>query len=195
MKLRIDGKEHKVKIEKQKYKNLKEMLRLVEFKYLFPERVIKSIEVGGRAVHPDYLDNLNDISEINIITDSTVNFLKNHIELSIMALDSVNGAIEMVIEAFEASEDLAKLHINYIADSVMKTVEILEKGSVFLPIVEGTDEAILEIEEKILRLNEIKEADEMVEFLESEFINGVEKWKTFLLKLLSTINNSSMETH
>ncbi|WP_456397586.1 hypothetical protein [Desulfurobacterium sp.] len=195
MKLKIDGKEHKVKIEKQKYKNLKEMLRLVEFKYLFPERVIKSIEVGGKAVHPDYLDNLNDISEINIITDSTVNFLKNHIELSIIALDSVSGAIEMVIETSEASEDLAKLHIDYIASSVMKTVEILEKGSIFLPIVEGTDEAILEIEEKILRLSEIKEADEMVEFMKSDFLNGVEKWKAFLLKLLSTINSSSMETH
>ncbi|OMH40518.1 hypothetical protein [Desulfurobacterium indicum] len=195
MKLRIDGKEHKIKIEKRKYKNLKEMLRIVEFKYLFPERVIKSIEVEGKAIHPEYLGSLNDVTDINIITDSTVNFLKNHIELSIIALDSVNGAIEMIIETFEASEDLAKLHINYIADSVMKTVEILEKGSVFLPIVEGTDEAILEIEEKILRLNEIKEADEMVKFLESDFIKGVERWKTFLVKILSTINNSSMETH
>ncbi|WP_297444212.1 hypothetical protein [Desulfurobacterium sp.] len=195
MKLRIDGKVQKVKIEKQKYKNLKEMLRLVEFKYLFPERVIKSVEIGGRTVHPDYLDSLNDVSEINIVTDSTINFLKNHIELSIMALDSVNGAIEMVVEAFEASEELAQLHINYISDSIMKTVEILEKGSIFLPIVEGMDEAILEIEEKMLRLNEIKAPEEMVKFLETDFLTGIEKWKEFLLKILSVINNASMETH
>ncbi|WP_022846374.1 MULTISPECIES: hypothetical protein [unclassified Desulfurobacterium] len=195
MKLRIDGKVQKVKIEKQKYKNLKEMLRLVEFKYLFPERVIKSVEIGGKTVHPDYLDSLNDVSEINIVTDSTINFLKNHIELSIMALDSVNGAIEMVVEAFEASEELAQLHINYISDSIMKTVEILEKGSIFLPIVEGMDEAILEIEEKMLRLNEIKAPEEMVKFLETDFLTGIEKWKEFLLKILSVINNASMETH
>ncbi|WP_457567293.1 hypothetical protein [Desulfurobacterium sp.] len=195
MKLRIDGKERKITIEKQKYRNLKEMLRIVEFKYLFPERVIKSVEIKGKTVHPDYLENLQDISEINIITDSTINFLKSHIELAIMALDSVNNAVDIVIETLETSEEIGKLHLNYIAESITKTVEIFEKGQAFLPIIEGMDEAILDIEEMILHLMELKNIGDIIAFLESDFLKSVENWKNFLIKILKTINHSSMETH
>ncbi|SNR66858.1 hypothetical protein [Desulfurobacterium atlanticum] len=195
MKLKIDGKEQVINIDTKKYKKLKEVLRLVEFHYLFPSRVIRTVEVKGKPVPPDMLDFIENVSEINIITDSTANFIKKHIELSVIALDSMENAVEAVIESFDTSSDLARLHLNYITDSILKTVEIVEKGSNFLPLLEDSEEAVVNIEEKILKLNELEDKEEIIKFLKEELLEGVEKWKEFLLRLLMTMENSSRETH
>jgi len=195
MKLRIDGKEQIVDIDTKKYKKLKEILRLVEFHHLFPYRVIKMVEIEGKPIPPDMLDSMETASDINIITDSTTNFIKKHIELSVIALDSMENAIEAVIESFDTSHELAQLHLNYITDSLLKTIEIVEKGNSFLPLTDDSDEAMVNIEENILKLNELEDKEEIIRFLKNEFLEGIERWKEFLLKLLMTIENSSKETH
>ncbi len=195
MKVKIDGQEKSLNIKFKEHKTLKEILRLVEFKCLFPDKVIKKVEIKGKPISPDMLDYIEEFSDINIITDTTLNFLKRHIEFSIIALDSIENAVESVMDSLETSEELAKLHINYIVDSLLKTVEILEKGNSFFPIVNGSDEAIIDIEEKIIKLSEMEEKEEIVNFLQKDFIEGVEKWKDFLFKVLITIETSSRETH
>jgi len=195
VKVKIDGQEKSLNIKFKEHKTLKEILRLVEFKCLFPDKVIKKVEIKGKPISPDMLDYIEEFSDINIITDTTLNFLKRHIEFSIIALDSIENAVESVMDSLETSEELAKLHINYIVDSLLKTVEILEKGNSFFPIVNGSDEAIIDIEEKIIKLSEMEEKEEIVNFLQKDFIEGVEKWKDFLFKVLITIETSSRETH
>ena len=76
MKVRIDGKLQEVELSNTDIASTSSLLRLIEYRYLFPERSIKYVEKDGEVLHPTKVDEIKDLSEINIVTEPSMNMVR-----------------------------------------------------------------------------------------------------------------------
>ena len=197
MKVRIDGEQRRVNIDVKKLTGARELLRLIELRFLYPNRVIKHVEVDGKVIPPEEVISPVLLRRANIVTESSVDFVKKHIEFSIFTLDAVRSAVEKITSEWYEKEDVARLHLESLLNSIDWTVKVFERGAKLLPIIDSSDEAVLRIEESLLRADELLEVDEeeLLEFLNKDFLESVSRWKRFLREVLRVISKSSMETH
>ncbi len=197
MKVRIDGEQRRVNIDVKKLTGARELLRLIELRFLYPNRVIKHVEVDGKVIPPEEVISPVLLRRANIVTESSVDFVKKHIEFSIFTLDAVRSAVEKITSEWYEKEDVARLHLESLLNSIDWTVKVFERGAKLLPIIDSSDEAVLRIEESLLKADELLEVDEeeLLEFLSKDFLESVSRWKRFLREVLRVISKSSMETH
>ena len=197
MKVRIDGEQRRVNVDVKKLTGARELLRLIELRFLYPNRVIKHVEVDGKVIPPEEVISPVLLRRANIVTESSVDFVKKHIEFSIFTLDAVRSAVEKITSEWYEKEDVARLHLESLLNSIDWTVKVFERGAKLLPIIDSSDEAVLRIEESLLRADELLEVDEeeLLEFLNRGFLESVSRWKRFLREVLRIISKSSMETH
>ena len=197
MKVRIDGEQRRVNIDVKKLTGARELLRLIELRFLYPNRVIKHVEVDGKVIPPEEVISPVLLRRANIVTESSVDFVKKHIEFSIFTLDAVRSAVEKITSEWYEKEDVARLHLESLLNSIDWTVKVFERGAKLLPIIDSSDEAVLRIEESLLKADELLEVDEeeLLEFLSKDFLESVSRWKRFLREVLRIISKSSMETH
>jgi len=197
LKVRIDGEQRRVNIDVKKLTGARELLRLIELRFLYPNRVIKHVEVDGKVIPPEEVISPVLLRRANIVTESSVDFVKKHIEFSIFTLDAVRSAVEKITSEWYEKEDVARLHLESLLNSIDWTVKVFERGAKLLPIIDSSDEAVLRIEESLLRADELLEVDEeeLLEFLNRGFLESVSRWKRFLREVLRVISKSSMETH
>jgi len=197
LKVRIDGEQRRVNIDVKKLTGARELLRLIELRFLYPNRVIKHVEVDGKVIPPEEVISPVLLRRANIVTESSVDFVKKHIEFSIFTLDAVRSAVEKITSEWYEKEDVARLHLESLLNSIDWTVKVFERGAKLLPIIDSSDEAVLRIEESLLKADELLEVDEeeLLEFLSKDFLESVSRWKRFLREVLRVISKSSMETH
>jgi len=197
LKVRIDGEQRRVNIDVKKLTGARELLRLIELRFLYPNRVIKHVEVDGKVIPPEEVISPVLLRRANIVTESSVDFVKKHIEFSIFTLDAVRSAVEKITSEWYEKEDVARLHLESLLNSIDWTVKVFERGAKLLPIIDSSDEAVLKIEESLLKADELLEVDEeeLLEFLNRGFLESVSRWKRFLREVLRIISKSSMETH
>jgi len=197
LKVRIDGEQRRVNIDVKKLTGARELLRLIELRFLYPNRVIKHVEVDGKVIPPEEVISPVLLRRANIVTESSVDFVKKHIEFSIFTLDAVRSAVEKITSEWYEKEDVARLHLESLLNSIDWTVKVFERGAKLLPIIDSSDEAVLRIEESLLKADELLEVDEeeLLEFLSKDFLESVSRWKRFLREVLRIISKSSMETH
>lgn len=197
MKVRIDGKKTDINIDLRKLTGAREALRLIELRLLYPDRVIKHVEVDGRQIPPEDVVSPLLLKRANIVTEPSVDFVRKHIEISIFALESVPAAAKRIASEWYEKGEVSRINLSSLLSSVDWTVKVFERGSSILPIVEGADEAVLSVEEAILKADELSELDEdaLLEFLDGDFIGAVLRWKEFLRDVVKLITKSSMENH
>jgi hypothetical protein len=197
LKVRIDGEQRRVNVDVKKLTGARELLRLIELRFLYPNRVIKHVEVDGKVIPPEEVISPVLLRRANIVTESSVDFVKKHIEFSIFTLDAVRSAVEKITSEWYEKEDVARLHLESLLNSIDWTVKVFERGAKLLPIIDSSDEAVLKIEESLLKADELLEVDEeeLLEFLNKDFLESVSRWKRFLREVLRVISKSSMETH
>ena len=197
MKVRIDGKYQEIEVSSMPG-TTSGLLRLIEYRYLFPERSIKYIEKDGEILHPMKMDEIKDLETINIITEPSVNMIKKQIEVALIALDAMAVSINQIVSDWKIKGDLAKLYLNNLLDSLEWTVKVVESGSKILPIYDGLEEAIAKLEDKILKVDDLmfeEKEEETIEVLMDEFPEAIEEWKEFLRGMIRFIKSASDETH
>ncbi|MEO2069221.1 MAG: hypothetical protein ABGX27_06890 [Desulfurobacteriaceae bacterium] len=198
MKVRIDGRYHEIEVKDSFPKTTSSILRLIEYRYLFPERSIKYVEKDGEVLHPTKIDEVKDLEDLNIITEPSVNMIKKQIELALMALDAMSVSLNQIVRDFETKGELAKLYLNNLLDSLEWTVKVVENGSKILPIYDGLDEAIVRLEDKILKLDDLMyegNEERTIEVLSKELPAAIEEWKSFLKEMVRFIKSASDEVH
>ena len=146
MKVRIDGEQRRVNIDVKKLTGARELLRLIELRFLYPNRVIKHVEVDGKVIPPEEVISPVLLRRANIVTESSVDFVKKHIEFSIFTLDAVRSAVEKITSEWYEKEDLARLHLESLLNSIDWTVKVFERGAKLIHIIDISDAAILKIE-------------------------------------------------
>jgi hypothetical protein len=197
MKVRIDGKYQEIEVSSMPG-TTSGLLRLIEYRYLFPERSIKYIEKDGEILHPMKMDEIKDLETINIITEPSVNMIKKQIEVALIALDAMAVSINQIVNDWKIKGDLAKLYLNNLLDSLEWTVKVVESGSKILPIYDGLEEAIAKLEDKILKVDDLmfeEKEEETIEVLMDEFPEAIEEWKEFLRGMIRFIKSASDEIH
>ena len=197
MRVRIDGKYQEIEVSSMPG-TTSGLLRLIEYRYLFPERSIKYIEKDGEILHPMKMDEIKDLETINIITEPSVNMIKKQIEVALIALDAMAVSINQIVSGWKIKGDLAKLYLNNLLDSLEWTVKVVESGSKILPIYDGLEEAIAKLEDKILKVDDLlfeEKEEETMEVLMNEFPDAIEEWKEFLRGMIRFIKSASGETH
>ena len=198
MRVRIDGKYQEIEVSSKLPKTTSGLLRLIEYRYLFPERSIKYVEKDGEVLHTTKVDEIKDLEAINIVTEPSVNMIKKQIELALMALDAMAVSINQIVNDWKIKGDLAKLYLNNLLDSLEWTVKVVENGSKILPIYDGLEEAIAKVEDKIFRIDDLMfegKEEETIEVLMDEFSKAIEEWKEFLRNMIRFIKSASGETH
>ncbi|TCK03444.1 hypothetical protein [Phorcysia thermohydrogeniphila] len=198
MKVRIDGKLQEVELSNTDIGSTSSLLRLIEYRYLFPERSIKYVEKDGEVLHPTKVDEVKDLSEINIVTEPSMNMVRKQIELALAALDAMIASIDRIVKDWDTKGELAKLYLHNLLDSLDWTVKVVETGSRILPIYDGIDEAIARLEDTVFRLDDLMyegREEEALEVLRSEFPKAVEEWREFLRGMVRFIKNAPGEIH
>jgi hypothetical protein len=188
VRLRVDGKplEFEVKGELAKAPT-SALLRLVEYKYLLPERSIKHVELKGEKLHPAKLDEIKDTSSLNVITEPSANMVGRQIEVALMALDGMAAAIEQIAQDWNTKPELARVMLHSLLDSLDWTVKLVESGAKILPLYEGVDEEIARLEEAVFELDDLMyegKEEEALKVLTSRLKPAVLKWKEFLREFL-----------
>jgi len=182
MKIKIDGKLQELELSNADIRSTTSLLRLIEYRYLFPERSIKYVEKDGEILHPTKVDEVKDLSEVNIVTEPSMNMVTKQIELALAALDAMIASIDKIISDWNDREELAKLYLHNLLDSLDWTVKVVETGSRILPIYDGIDEAIARLEDAVFRLDDLMyegKDEEALKVLTDEFPRAVKEWRDF----------------
>lgn len=198
IKLRIDGKLKEIEFNPKNAPNTSALLRLIEYKYLYPTRSIKHVEENGEIVHPSKIDEIKDLSKLNVVTEPSTEMVRKQIELAIIAIDAMITTIPKIISDWNVNKDLAKLHLNNILDSLDWSVKLIENGTKILPIYTGTDEAIAKLEDAVFKLDDLLYAgreQEALKVMGKEFLNAIKKWQEFLKNLVRFVKTAPGETH
>ncbi len=198
IKVRIDGKLKELELNPQNAPNNSALLRLIEYKYLFPQRSIKHVEKNGEIIHPSRIDEIEDLSKLNIVTEPSTDMVRKQIELALLALDAMITSIPKIVADWKIHPDLAKLHLNNILDSLDWSVKVVENGAKILPIYEGLDEAIAKLEDAVFQLDDLLyEGKEMeaLRVMEEDFLKAIREWQNFLKGMVRFIKSAPGETH
>jgi len=174
------------------------ILRLVEYRYLFPERSIKYVEMGGEKLHPSKVDEVKNVEELNIVTEPAQNMVRKQIELALVILEWMNGAIDQIVSDWYTKPELAKVMLNNLLESLDWTVKLVDTGSRILPIYEGIDEEIAKLEDAIFQLDDLmyeEREEEALKVLQTGVKSAVEKWSAFLRNLVQFVKSAPKETH
>ncbi len=198
LKVRIDGKPCEIEVDRHTNLRFPNLLRLIEYRYLFPSRSVKHVERNGEILHPSKLDEVVDPSEVNIITEPVVNMVRKQIELAAVAIDAMLNSIEQIVKDWHDKNELARLYLDNLFDSLDWTVKVVESGAKILPIYEGIDEAIAKLEDAVFRVDDLLfegKEEEALEILRKEFPHAVREWRDFLKGMVRFIKNAPGETH
>lgn len=199
LRIKIDGKPVEFEIEGYADKTpTSGILRLVEYRYLFPERSIKYVEMGGEKLHPSKVDEVKNVEELNIVTEPAQNMVRKQIELALVVLEGMNGAIDQIVSDWYTKPELAKVMLNNLLESLDWTVKLVDTGSRILPIYEGIDEEIAKLEDAIFQLDDLmyeEREEEALKVLQTGVKSAVEKWSAFLRNLVQFVKSAPKETH
>ncbi len=196
LKIKVDGKPVELEIN-SKISPLA-VLRLVEYKYLFPERAIKYVEKNGEVIHPVKLEFLKDLNGINIVTEPSTNMVKKQMEIAVSALEAILGVLPQIAEDIRNDNDRGKLLLDNVLSSIDWTVKIVEDGSKLMPIYEGIDEAIARIEDTIFKVDELLSEDEKektAKVVEEELPEAIREWKEFIKGMVNFLGNAPGAVH
>lgn len=199
VRVKIDGKPVEFEIGKElKGAPTTGILRLIEYRYLFPSRSIKYVEKDGEKLHPSKVDFIKNLEELNIVTEPAQNMVRKQIELALIALEGMSSAIDQIAEDWHTKPELARLMLHNLLDSLDWTVKLVDSGSKILPIYNGIDEEIAKLEDAVFKLDDLmyegKEEDAL-NVLQTDVKRAVEKWKEFLRGMVKFISSAPEETH
>lgn len=199
LKVKVDGKTLEFEVGKFFEKTpTTGILRLIEYRYLYPSRSIKYVERNGEKLHPSKVDSVKNLEELNIVTEPSQNMVTKQIELALLALDGMSGAIDQIATDWETRPELAKLMLNNLLDSLDWTVKVVDTGSRILPLYEGIDEEIAKLEDAVFRVDDLMyegKEEEAVEVIKTDLKRAVENWKEFLKKMVRFVKSAPKETH
>ena len=199
LKVRIDGKPVEFEVGRQaEGTSTTGLLRLIEYRYLFPERSIKYVERKGEKLHPSKVDEVKDLEELNIVTEPAQNMIRKQIELALVALEGMRNAIDQIVSDWNTKPELAKLMLHNLLDSLDWTVKLVDSGSKILPIYEGIDEEIAKLEDAVFKLDDLMyegKEEEALKVLQTDVKSAVEKWSEFLRGLVRFVKSAPKETH
>ena len=199
LKVKIDGKPVEFEVGKQaEGTSTTGLLRLIEYRYLFPERSIKYVERKGEKLHPSKVDEVKNLEELNIITEPAQNMVRKQIELALVALEGMRNAIDQIVSDWNTKPELAKLMLHNLLDSLDWTVKLVDSGSKILPIYEGIDEEIAKLEDAVFRLDDLMyegREEEALKVLQTDVKSAVEKWSEFLRGLVRFVKSAPKEIH
>ncbi|WP_457679168.1 hypothetical protein [Thermovibrio sp.] len=193
--VKIDGKP--VELEVSGNLPTSSLLKLIEYKLLFPERSIKHVEFKGEKVHPVKVDEMR-LEELNIITEPSANMVSKQIEFAALALDGVIRAIDQIYNDWYTRPELAKLMLNDILDSLDLSVKVVDTGSRILPIYDGIQEEIAKLEDAVFELDDLLyegKEEEALKVLLEKLKPTVIKWRDFLKSLVKFVKSAPKETH
>jgi hypothetical protein len=199
LRIKVDGKpiEFEVGKEWEKSSNTA-LLRLIEYRYLFPERSIKYVEFKGEKLHPSKVDFVKEIEQLNVVTEPSANMVRKQLELSVLALEGMANAIDQIVADWKERPELAKLMLHNLLDSLDWSVKVVENGSRIIPIVDGIDEEIASLEDAVFKVDDLMyegREEEALRAIEGELKRAVERWKEFLGKVVKLIKSAPKETH
>ncbi len=199
VKVKVDGKPIEFEL-KGKLKNLStsSLLRLIEYRYLFPERSIKHVELKGEKLHPVKVDEVKNLEDLNIVTEHSTNMVNRQIELALLALDGMANSIEQIYQDWKERPELAKVMLHNLLDSLDWTVKLVDSGARILPIYEGIEEEIAKLEDAVFELDDLLyegKEDEALKVLRERLKPAVLKWKEFLKGLVKFVKSAPKETH
>ncbi|MEO2065658.1 MAG: hypothetical protein ABGX17_04060 [Desulfurobacteriaceae bacterium] len=199
VRVKVDGKPIEFEL-KGKLKNLptSSLLRLIEYRYLFPERSIKHVELKGEKLHPVKVDEVKNLEDLNIVTEHSTNMVNRQIELALLALDGMANAIEQIYQDWKERPELAKVMLHNLLDSLDWTVKLVDSGARILPIYEGIEEEIAKLEDAVFELDDLLyegKEDEALKVLRERLKPAVLKWKEFLKGLVKFVKSAPKETH
>lgn len=199
LKVNIDGKPVEFEVGKQvEGTSTTGLLRLIEYRFLFPERSIKYVERKGEKLHPSKVDEVKNLEELNIVTEPAQNMVRKQIELALVALEGMKNAIDQIVSDWHTKPEIAKVMLNNLLDSLDWTVKLVDSGSNILPIYDGIDEEIAKLEDAIFKLDDLMyegKEDEALKVLQTEVKSAVEKWSEFLRGLVQFVKSAPKETH
>ncbi len=199
LKVKIDGKPIEFEVGKEFDKTpTTGLLRLIEYRYLFPSRSIKYVEKDGEKLHPSKVDFIKNLEELNIVTEPSQNMVRKQIELALLALDGMAVAIDQIVQDWHTKPDLSKLMLHNLLDSLDWTVKVVDTGSKLLPIYNGIDEEIARLEDAVFKLDDLMyegKEEEALEVLRTDVKSAVEKWKEFLKGMVKFVQSAPQETH
>ena len=113
LRIKIDGKPIEFEVGRYADKtSTSGILRLVEYRYLFPERSIKYVEMGGEKLHPSKVDEVKNVEELNIVTEPAQDMVRKQIELALVVLEGMKGAIDQIVSDWYTKPELAKVMLN-----------------------------------------------------------------------------------
>ena len=199
VKVKVDGKPIEFEL-KGKLKNLptSSLLRLIEYRYLFPERSIKHVELKGEKLHPVKVDEVKNLEDLNIVTEHSTNMVNRQIELALLALDGMANSIEQIYQDWKERPELAKVMLHNLLDSLDWTVKLVDSGARILPIYEGIEEEIAKLEDAVFELDDLLyegKENEALKVLRERLKPAVLKWKDFLKGLVKFVKSAPKETH
>jgi len=199
VRVKIDGKPVEFEIGKElKGAPTTGILRLIEYRYLFPSRSIKYVEKDGEKLHPSKVDFIKNLEELNIVTEPAQNMVRKQIELALIALEGMSSAIDQIAEDWHTKPELARLMLHNLLDSLDWTVKLVDSGSKILPIYNGIDEEIAKLEDAVFKLDDLMyegKEEEALSVLQTDVKRAVEKWKEFLRGMVKFISSAPEETH
>jgi len=199
VRVKIDGKPVEFEIGKElKGAPTTGILRLIEYRYLFPSRSIKYVEKDGEKLHPSKVDFIKNLEELNIVTEPAQNMVRKQIELALIALEGMSSAIDQIAEDWHTKPELARLMLHNLLDSLDWTVKLVDSGSKILPIYNGIDEEIAKLEDAVFKLDDLMyegKEEEALKVLQTDVKRAVEKWKEFLRGMVKFISSAPEETH
>jgi hypothetical protein len=196
LKVRIDG--ELKELEVVDFNSVHGILRLIEYRYLFPERSIKHIEKGGEVLHPAKVEELKDLSGVNIVTEPSVNMVRKQMEVAVATLDAMLATMKGMVERWSPDQEATRLFLHSVLDSLDWTVKMVETSSRILPLYDGVDEAIANLEGAILRLDDLMyegKEEEALELLATEFTRAVQEWKEFISGMIRFIKRAPRGIH
>ncbi|WP_456454730.1 hypothetical protein [Thermovibrio sp.] len=174
------------------------LLRLFEYKYLFPERAIKYVEFKGERLHPSKVDQVREIEGLNIITEPSPNMISKQIELALIALEGMANTLDQIAQDWHLRPEVAKVMLHSLLDSLDLTVKLVDTGSRILPLYEGIDEAIARLEDAVFELDDLLyegREEEALKVLTTKLKPAVESWRDFLSGLVKFVKSAPKETH
>ncbi len=199
LRIKVDGKTIEFEVGKFFEKTpTTGILRLIEYRYLYPSRSIKHVEVNGEKLHPSKVDSIKNLEELNIVTEPSQNMVTKQIELALLALDGMSSAIEQITADWETKPELAKLMLNNVLDSLDWTVKVVDTGSRILPLYDGIEEEIAKLEDAVFRVDDLMyegREEEAVEAIKTDLKRAVEDWKEFLRRMVRFVKSAPKETH
>jgi len=199
LKVKIDGKPVEFEVgESLKDLPPSRLLRLIEYRYLFPERSIKYVERKGEKLHPVKVDEVNSLEELNIVTEPSANMVSKQIELALLALDGMASAVEQIVQDWKSKPELAKVMLHSLLDSLDWSVKLVDSGARILPIYEGIDEEIAKLEDAVFELDDLLyegREEEALKVLTEKLKPAILNWRDFLSRMVKFVKSAPKESH